>query len=94
EFSSRVRRLKAHSESAAYNQELIAIFEAEHLFTLSKAVLNAMAARLESRGSLKRRDYPERDDTRFLAHSMIDTEGKLCWQPVHILDVPTARREY
>jgi succinate dehydrogenase / fumarate reductase flavoprotein subunit len=93
-FLPRVQALGTHSQSAAYNQELTAIFEAQHLLTLAQSVLRAMSARLESRGSLKRLDYPERDDDHFLAHSMIDTAGTLYWQPVHIIDIPTAQRDY
>lgn len=94
DFTPRVESLRAHSQTPAYNQELTAIFEAQHLLTLAKAVLSAMSARMESRGSLKRLDYPDRDDEHFLAHSMTNAEGKLCWQAVHIIDVPTARRDY
>lgn len=37
--------------------------------------------RHESRGSLKRLDFPERDDEHFLAHSMVNASGQISWQP-------------
>ena len=55
---------------------------------LGKAVLAASDARHESRGSLKRLDFPERDDEHFLAHSMTDVSLPVSWQPVHIVDMP------
>ncbi|MFT8649045.1 MAG: FAD-binding protein [Bifidobacterium psychraerophilum] len=94
DFTRRAAALRTHSDAAAYNQELTAILEAHRLLALAKAVVNAMSAREESRGSLKRLDFPERDDERFLAHSMTDTTGRISWQPVHIVDVPPRQREY
>ena len=64
------RALHAHSDATAFNQEVTAIWEARHLVLLAQAVLQASSARLESRGSFQRLDFPERDDERFLAHSM------------------------
>lgn len=99
--------LHAHDATAAFNQEITAIWEVRHLTTLAGAMLSASAGRRESRGSLRRLDFPERDDERFLAHSMIrstpvrgssDGAGEpgyeLLWQPVHIVDIPPKRREY
>ena len=51
-------------------------------------------ARHESRGSLKRLDFPERDDEHFLAHSMVNASGQISWQPVHIVNMPPKAREY
>ena len=61
---------------------------------LGKAVLAASDARHESRGSLKRLDFPERDDEHFLAHSVTDVSCQVSWQPVHIVDMPPKAREY
>lgn len=94
ELRERARNLTAHDATAAFNQEIIAIWEARNLTDLATAMLSASAARHESRGSLQRLDFPERDDERFLAHSMTDTSGKVRWQPVRIVDVPPAARTY
>lgn len=86
--------LKAHSPDAAFNHELTAIMEIDNLLTLSAAVLSASDSREESRGALFRRDHPERDDQHFLVHSMVDREGRVDWQPVHIVDMPPSGRQY
>ena len=57
-------------------------------------MLTASDARHESRGSLKRTDFPDRDDEHFLAHSMTDAAHEVSWQPVHIVDMPPKKREY
>lgn len=94
EIAPRAQALRAHSDSAAFNQEITAIWEARHLLELGKAVLTASDARHESRGSLKRLDFPQRDDEHFLAHSMTDASGQVSWQDVHIVDMPPKAREY
>ncbi|KAB7790110.1 FAD-binding protein [Bifidobacterium leontopitheci] len=98
--------LHAHSDVAAFNQEVTAIWEARHLVMLADAMLDATDARHESRGSLMRLDYPARDDRRFLAHSMTALASPAAqhtdderlhdvrWQPVHIVDFPPKDREY
>ena len=86
--------LHAHSDSSTFNQEITAIWEVRHLLELGSAVLAASDARHESRGSLKRLDFPERDDEQFLAHSMVDASGQISWQPVHIVNMPPKAREY
>ncbi|KAB8289251.1 succinate dehydrogenase [Bifidobacterium ramosum] len=93
ELAPRAAALHAHSDMAAFNQEVTAIWEARHLVSLGETVLRASDARHESRGSLKRLDYPDRDDAHFLAHSMCSGDG-LLWQPVHIVDYPPQARAY
>ncbi len=62
--------MRTHMDTAAFNQELTAIWEASHMLDLATAMLTASLARHESRGSLKRTDYPDRNDDEFLCHSM------------------------
>lgn len=77
EFAPRAEALRAHSDSPTFNQEITAIWEVRHLLELGKAVLTSSDARHESRGSLKRLDFPERDDEHFLAHSMVNASGQI-----------------
>ncbi|PWG59743.1 FAD-binding protein [Bifidobacterium catulorum] len=94
ELVPRAERLTAHSDTAAYNQEITAILEARHLLTVAQAMLSAADARHESRGALFRRDFPERDDKGFLAHSMTGPDRVVSWQPVAITDYPPKSRTY
>lgn len=52
-------------EAAAFNYELVATFEAEHLTLVAEATLRSALSREESRGAHLRRDHPSRDDARF-----------------------------
>lgn len=94
DLAPRAQALAAHDKAATFNQEITAIWEVRHLITLAQAVLAASDARHESRGSLKRTDFPDRDDEHFLAHSMTDAAHEVFWQPVHIVDMPPKKREY
>ncbi|MBW3095321.1 FAD-binding protein [Bifidobacterium sp. 64T4] len=94
DLAPRAQALAAHDKAATFNQEITAIWEARHLITLAKTMLTASDARHESRGSLKRTDFPERDDEHFLSHSMTDATNQVSWQPVHIVDMPPKKREY
>lgn len=94
DLTPRAQALAAHDKAATFNQEITAIWEAQHLVELAKTMLTASDARHESRGSLKRTDFPDRDDEHFLAHSMTDAAHEVSWQPVHIVDMPPKKREY
>lgn len=94
DLAPRASALHPHSDSPAFNQELTAIWEARHLTELGRTMLLACRSRRESRGSLYRTDFPERDDERFLAHSMTDADAAIAWQPVHIDDMPPQARTY
>lgn len=94
ELLPRTHALHSHSDSPAFNQELTAIFEVDNLIELAQAMLNASAARHESRGAFSRTDFPKRDDEHFLTHSMANANGSVTWQPVHIVDIPPKSRAY
>lgn len=64
--------LHTHSNLLTYNQELVALWQVEHLSNLAEIMLRASLARHESRGSFKRLDYPHTDTSRLPQHSFID----------------------
>jgi succinate dehydrogenase / fumarate reductase flavoprotein subunit len=93
-FLPRAEKLRTHDATAAFNQELCAILEARNLVRVSLALATATASREESRGSLYRADFPERDDAHFLAHSFVNAHGEISYRPVVIEDYPPERRSY
>jgi succinate dehydrogenase / fumarate reductase flavoprotein subunit len=58
-------------KSRVFNNDLIYALETENLLSLSEAIYKCAIARTESRGSHYRTDYPDRDDTNWLCHSLI-----------------------
>lgn len=86
--------LHAHGDSKVFNQEITAILEARHLCELALAMLEATRAREESRGSLYRSDFPERNDAEYLRHSFVNLNGDVSWAPVNIVDIEPGSRSY
>lgn len=94
DLEPRAHALRTHSDARTFNQEITVIWEARHLVELARTMLAATSARHESRGSLYRTDFPQRDDTGFLAHSMTAAGQTPLWQPVHIVNIEPGTRAY
>jgi succinate dehydrogenase / fumarate reductase flavoprotein subunit len=58
----------------SYNQELLGIIELQNLLDLSLVTARTALERQESRGAHSRRDYTERDDSRWLKHSLANLD--------------------
>lgn len=61
----------------SHNQELLAALELENLLDLSLVTAYAAHNRTESRGAHARKDYPDRDDERWLKHSLATVAGSV-----------------
>ncbi|WNZ25752.1 succinate dehydrogenase/fumarate reductase flavoprotein subunit [Leptolyngbya sp. NK1-12] len=53
-----------------FNTELIEAFELQSLLTVGEIILTSALNRKESRGAHSREDFPDRDDTDFLKHTL------------------------
>jgi succinate dehydrogenase / fumarate reductase flavoprotein subunit len=100
----RIRNLKERSRRAspgnrerAVNQALIRYLELEGMLQLAEVLALGAMAREESRGSHTRRDFPERDDGRFLAHTIAAVEEggiAIMYRPVTLGMFPVEERGY
>ena len=92
------RHLKLDDRSKTFNTELISALELEYMLDLAEVILRSAAHRTESRGAHQRTDYPDRDDERFLAHTMAyraeDGSARLDHLPVTITRWPPGDRVY
>jgi fumarate reductase flavoprotein subunit len=73
----RVQDLKLEDDSRVFNTELIAALELVNMVDVAEAVACSAVQRKESRGAHTCEDYPTRDDTNFLYHTLCyhDAEG-------------------
>lgn len=80
----------------AVNQALIRYLELEGMLQIAEVVAQSAMMRKESRGSHKRTDYPERDDSGFLKHTMAFKDGviKISYKPVTMGYFEPKEREY
>jgi fumarate reductase flavoprotein subunit len=93
----RYRDLAMDDHSRAFNTELVAAVELGNMLEIAEAVVRSGLDRRESRGSHTRRDYPDRDDERFLKHSLAvaSAEGAgIEYGDVSITRWPPAERTY
>lgn len=80
-----------------YNTAFVQYIELGNMLTVAKAVIIGALNRKESRGCHLREDYPERDDVRFLKHTLItkiDSVYHLAYRPVVITKQQPAERKY
>ncbi|RXT07254.1 FAD-binding protein [Ammoniphilus sp. CFH 90114] len=83
--------------SVRYNMAFINYVEVGNLLKLAKAVVIGALNRKESRGSHSRGDYPERNDQKFLKHTLIYMENdqfRLEYLPVRITKYQPEERKY
>jgi len=97
-LKDRIHGVVLDDRSLTFNTELVAYLELENLLDVAEAILHSGLYREESRGAHQRADFPERDDDRFLAHSLAYRQGgdgpRIELLPVTITRWPPAERVY
>jgi succinate dehydrogenase / fumarate reductase flavoprotein subunit len=70
ELKARYANVGVSDPSRRYNSELIEAMELGFMLDCAEAMTASALNRTESRGAHDREDYPERDDTNWLKHTM------------------------
>jgi fumarate reductase flavoprotein subunit len=90
--------LVLEDQSKTFNTERVYALELSFMLDVAQAILAAAVRREESRGAHQRTDFPERDDQRFLAHSLVsrnaDGSCRVSYLPVTITRLPPGKRVY
>jgi fumarate reductase flavoprotein subunit len=97
-LQERFQDLSLDDNSYTFNTELTAALELAYMLDVAQTILQSALERRESRGSHQRTDYPQRDDERFLAHSLAyrveDDSPRIEYRPVSITRWPPGKRVY
>jgi succinate dehydrogenase / fumarate reductase, flavoprotein subunit len=80
--------LAVDDRSMVFNSDLAEALELDNMLALARVSLYSAIGRTESRGAHAREDFPKRDDTNWLKHSLcwLDDGGRarLDYRPVHL----------
>jgi succinate dehydrogenase / fumarate reductase flavoprotein subunit len=69
-LQERFERARVMDRSQRFNTDVLSALETDNLLTFSEVVVASALDRAESRGAHWRTDYPSRDDTNWLKHTM------------------------
>jgi fumarate reductase flavoprotein subunit len=98
EMQGRYKAISMEDHSLAFNTQLIAALELGYLLDVAETILQCALQREESRGAHQRIDFPDRDDQKFLAHSLVSRgeNGRpvVSYLPVTITRWPPGKRVY
>ena len=97
ELKRRFDELALSDHSLTFNTELPSVLELEYMLDVAEAMAHGALARTESRGSHQRTDYPERDDEKFMKHTLAtrtDGEPRIDYLDVVITHWPPGERVY
>ena len=76
DIREKVNNLHLKDKSNAFNTSRVEAIELQNLFEVAEATAVAAYSRDESRGAHARDDYPNRDDEKWLCHSLYDPKSK------------------
>jgi succinate dehydrogenase flavoprotein subunit len=97
-LKARYRRVALTDKGKRFNRELMDYFELGYMLDLAETITRSALWREESRGAHFREDFPNRNDEKFLAHSVVslDETGKpfLWTRPVTITRFEPKERTY
>ncbi len=98
ELKERFEDIAISDHSRTFNTEVPAAIELSFMLDVAEAMVDSALYRTESRGAHQRTDFPERDDEKFLAHSLIfrnqDGSTRVELLPVKITRWPPGERVY
>ena len=104
ELRKRYENIAIQDQGKRFNTDLLEAIELGFLLDLAEVTVVACRERRESRGAHLREDFPNRDDKKFMVHSMAyltDKQAKkpgdnikIDWKPVTITNYPPMERKY
>jgi succinate dehydrogenase / fumarate reductase, flavoprotein subunit len=104
ELRGRYEKISIQDQGKRFNTDLLEAIELGFLLDLAEVTVITCRERRESRGAHLREDYPDRDDKKFMVHSMAyltdkqdkttKTNIKVGWKPVVITNYQPMERKY
>jgi succinate dehydrogenase / fumarate reductase flavoprotein subunit len=97
-LKQRYQRIHLTDKGKRFNRELFDVLELGYMLDLAEAITVGALFRKESRGAHCREDYPRRDDTDFLVHTLLRFDAaagpRVFTKPVTITRFQPQERKY
>jgi fumarate reductase flavoprotein subunit len=97
-LQERFADINLDDHSRTFNTELESALELGFMLDVAEAIVQSALRRTESRGAHQRTDFPARDDSKFLAHSLVyrnpDGSPRVEYSPVKITRWAPGERVY
>jgi succinate dehydrogenase / fumarate reductase flavoprotein subunit len=98
DLKKRYTKVSLQDRGNCFNRDLLEAIELEYLLDLAEVITLGALKREESRGAHYREDYPDRDDEKWLVHTLCkfsDAEGpQISYKPVAITRFQPKERTY
>jgi succinate dehydrogenase / fumarate reductase flavoprotein subunit len=97
-LKARYARIAVTDKGRRFNRELFDVLEVGYMLDLAEVIVLGALFRKESRGAHSREDHPQRDDQRFLVHTMVRLDPEkgpqIFTKPVAITRFQPKERKY
>jgi succinate dehydrogenase / fumarate reductase flavoprotein subunit len=97
ELRERGRGVVVDDTGDRFNTDLVSVLELESMLEMADCLVTGALARTESRGAHTRLDHPERDDERWMRHTLTWSDGgdvRLDYKPVTVTRFEPMVRSY
>jgi succinate dehydrogenase / fumarate reductase flavoprotein subunit len=98
QLKTRYQSLSIQDKGNCFNRDLLDAIELGHLLDLAEVITQGALKREESRGAHSREDFPERDDEKFLSHTMMRYDAakgpQIFTKPVAVTKFEPKERKY
>ena len=98
ELKARYEKVRVTDHSDTFNTDWLTTIELGYLLDVAETMIYSAESRTESRGSHQRLDYPERDDDKFLKHTLAfrrdGDKPEIAYSDVCITKSQPAKRVY
>ena len=86
-IKDRLKNVSVENKGKYFNTNLIFSLELEFMVDNAEAIIHGAITRKESRGAHAREDYPDRDDSNYMKHTLSWQNGseiKISYRPVNL----------